>query len=706
MNHSAMIGRGMPMSQPKPYFTWDLQFVLRRELQAACHRGGLGNPARIAAPSARLWRPLPTHGKRLPAWRPPGSRYTPTDMTEHSRPRLAAIVLAAGIWCAVPAAQPGPTRVDVVIRHGTVLDGSGSPRRRADVAVADGTIVRVGDLTGLAADIDIDATGLYVAPGFVNIHSHATPDGLAVAANMLTQGVTTEVVNADGAGPLDLDVQLADFARRGLAVNAGANIGFNSAWSEVVGLADRPPSADDITRMQRLLVAGLSAGAWGVSAGLDYKPAYFASTEDVVRVVDAARGWRTLFTSHDRLTPESGFSSHAAMAETLAIGARTGTAPVITHMKAQGHEQGTVAVTLNRLREAAARGVHAAADVYPYLAGQTSLVAFTVPGWAQDGGRDAMLKRFADPALRARIVAEAETAMRARFGGPEGISLPSLKQELTDVMRARGVGAGEAVVRLLEEGSPGIIARFGSEADLVKILQFPATSVACDCGAVVGNSAHPRYHGTFPRVLGRYVREQGALTWEDAVRKMSGLPAATIGLVDRGRLAPGMAADVVVFDPATVLDHATFAEPMRPSVGIRHVLVNGRLALRDGAPTGQRAGRPLRRAPFMPSRPALDREARPVRVRAVSAQGEVAIDVHHARDASAATGIVRVAPSGSAAFEVRDLGHLQTMPGWASVTGVARRRPEAAWTAVLVVVDGDQVIVQAGDLDYRGTVRP
>ncbi len=627
-------------------------------------------------------------------------------MTDHARHHLAAIVLVAGIWCAAPAAQPSPMRVDVVIRHGTVLDGSGSPRRRADVAVADGIVVRVGDLTGVSADLDIDATGLYVAPGFVNIHSHATPDGLAIAANMLTQGVTTEIVNADGAGPLDLDAQLADFARRGLAVNAGANIGFNSAWREVVGLADRTPSAGDITRMQRLLVAGLSAGAWGVSAGLDYKPAYFARTEDVVRVVDAARAWRTLFTSHDRLTPESGFSSHTAMAETLAIGARTGTTPVITHMKAQGHEQGTVEVTLQRLREAAARGVDAAADVYPYLAGQTSLVAFTVPGWAQDGGRDAMLKRFADPAQRARIVAEAETAMQARFGGPEGISLPSLQQDLTDVMRARGVGAGEAVVRLLEEGSPGIIARFGSEADLVKILQFPATSVACDCGAVVGDSAHPRYYGTFPRVLGRYVREQGALTWEDAVRKMSGLPAATIGLVDRGRLAPGMAADVVVFDPATVLDHATFAAPMRPSVGIRHVLVNGRPALRDGVLTGQRAGRPLRRARFMPSRPALDREARPLSVRAVSAQGEVSIDVRQTRDAAAATGVVRLAPSGGAAFEVRDLGHLQTMPGWASVTGVARRRPDAPWTAVLVVVDGDQVIVQAGDFDYRGTARP
>jgi N-acyl-D-aspartate/D-glutamate deacylase len=394
------------------------------------------------------------------------------------------------------------------------------------------------------------------------------------------------------------------------------------------------------------------------------------------------------------------------MAETLAIGARTGTAPVITHMKAQGHEQGTVEVTLQRMREASARGVHAAADVYPYLAGQTSLVAFTVPGWAQDGGREAMLKRFADPAQRARIVAEAERAMQARFGGPSGVALPSLQKELTDVMRELHVGAGEAVIRLLEQGSPVIIARFGSEADLVKILQYPAAAVSCDCGAVVGPSAHPRYYGTFPRVLGRYVREQGVLTWEDAVRKMSGLPAATIGLVDRGLLAVGMAADVVVFDPATVIDHATFESPMRPSTGVRHVIVNGRVALRDGSPTAERAGRALRRAADMIARPMTGREARAIRKRAQSPDGTVDIDVRQARDATRAAGAVRLSlPGRGIAMAMTELGHVQTAPHWSSVTGVARLRPAEPPRAVTVVVDGEDVVVRAGDVSYRGTVR-
>jgi N-acyl-D-amino-acid deacylase len=628
---------------------------------------------------------------------PPSIRFRPDAA------RVLALVLA--IAATQAHAQP-VARYDVVIRHGTVIDGTGSPPYRGDVAVIDGAIARVGDLADARGAVEIDAAGLTVTPGFINIHSHATPEGLAVAANMLTQGVTTEIVNADGSGPLDLGAQLADLTARGLAVNVGANIGFNSVWTEVVGQDDRRPTADEIARMQRLITTGLERGAWGVSAGLDYKPAYFAQTEEVIRVVEAARSWRTLFTNHDRLTPEAGFSSQVAMAETLAIGARTGLAPVITHMKAQGREQGTVDVTLKRMREAADRGVHAAADVYPYLAGQTGLVAFTIPGWAQAGGRDAMMKRFADPALRARIVSEAETAMQARFGGPSGVSLPSLNKALTDVMREWQVPAGEAVVRLLEQGSPGIIARFGIEADLVKILQYPATSVSCDCGAVVGQSAHPRYYGTFPRVLGRYVREQQALTLPDAVRKMTGLPAATIGLVDRGLIAVGMAADLVAFDAAQVIDHATFEAPMRPSEGIRYVLVNGRIALSDGAPTGVRAGLALTRGRHMPARPMNGRESRSV-VAGFSARGVAAIvEVRQPEGARRAQGTFRLTrPSDNLDLDMTEFGQLQTATGWTSFTGIARLRRSEPERAIAVITDGDDLIVRAGDFTFDSTQR-
>lgn len=502
-----------------------------------------------------------------------------------------ALLIAVGALAFAQAPPP----FDVIVRGGTVVDGTGAPRSLADVAISGGSIAQIGNLAGARATTEIDATGLYVAPGFINIHSHASAAGLPTAENMLTQGVTTEILNADGRGPLDITDQLARLASSGLAVNIGAQAGFNSIWASVMGPADRRPTADEITRMRALLTTCLEAGAWGISGGLDYKPAYFASTEEIVRVLEAARPWRTNFINHDRVTPESGFSSRAGMEETIAIAERAGLTAIVTHMKVQGHEQGSADLILAKMREATARGTLAAADAYPYLAGQTGLSALIIPGWAQDGGRDAMVKRFADPALRDRIVREAEQAMDKRFGGPGSVYLPDTRQELTTIMQAMQVRAGEAVVRLLELGNPGIIARFGIEADLVKILQYPATSIACDCGAVDKGATHPRYYGSFPRVLGRYVREQQALTWEDAVRKMTGLPAATIGMVDRGVLKAGMAADVTVFDPRTVIDHATFDKPTLKSDGVRAVLVNGVVALRDGAPTGQQGGRALAR---------------------------------------------------------------------------------------------------------------
>lgn len=619
--------------------------------------------------------------------------------------RHRALVIVLGVLAGVSAhAQPPAAIYDVVIRGGTVIDGSGAPRYRADVAISGGSIARVGDLAGARGTREIDATNRYVTPGFINIHSHATPDGLTTAANMLTQGVTTELLNADGAGPLDIRGQLAAAEARGLAINIAAAIGFNSVWADVVGLADRRPTAAEIERMRAQLAAALEAGAWGLSAGLDYKPGYYATTEDVIRIVDVARASRTFFTNHDRVTPESGFSSIAGMAETIAIGARSGVTPIVTHMKVQGHEQGRAADILRQMRDATDRGTYTAADVYPYLAGQTGLVALIIPGWAQDGGREAMLQRFADPALRARIVREAEAAMTARFGGAAGVYLPATKQQLTAVMQAMGVSAGEAVVRLLEQGSPGIIASFGIEADLVAILQHPTSSVACDCGAVAAGASHPRFFGSFPRVLGRYVREQKALTWEDAIRKMTGLPAATIGLVDRGWLAPGMAADVVVFDPETIIDHATFDAPTRPSEGVQTVILNGQVVLDRGAVTGVKAGRALRRGPHMPTRPMTPGGRRTMSHTVTRGGMDAAIDVVQAAGAPAATGTVRLRrASDGVALSMTTFGSIQTAPNWASLTGRGRVRPGDPEVDLVIISDGDTLHVQAGAFSYSST---
>ena len=552
---------------------------------------------------------------------------------------------------------------DLIVRHGTVIDGSGNPRFDADIGVRNGFIVAIGDLAAATSTQELEAKGLVVAPGFINIHSHAAPDALPTAVNMLTQGVTTEIFNADGNGPLEVATQMSALAAPGLALNIGGYIGFNAVWQSVVGNADRRPTADEIARMRAHIAAGLEQGAWGVSAGLDYKPGYFAKTEEVIKIVDVARPARTNFTNHDRITPESNFSSRVGVAETVAIGEKSGMVPVVTHMKAQGREQGTAAALLASMAQATKRGHYTAADAYPYLAGQSGLGSLIIPGWAQEGGRDAMLKRFADPAARARIIKESEDAMTARFGGPQGVYLPRTQQELTAVMKEMNAGAGETVVRILEQsGDPGAILRFGSEDDLVTILGDPATAMSCDCGASIATRMHPRFYGSFPRLLGRYVRDQKIMTLEQAIKKSSWLPASTIGMSDRGLVALGMAADLAIFDAETILDHATYENPALPSEGMKHVLVNGRVALEDGVATKAWGGRALLRSANMPSRPAIDR-ARSLKVKGLLDGKPVNIDVTQRAGAREATGTLSI----EGVATVTRFGTLQVAEGWASV---------------------------------------
>jgi N-acyl-D-aspartate/D-glutamate deacylase len=571
----------------------------------------------------------------------------------------------------------GSQTYDVILRGGMVIDGTGRPAYAADVATRGSTIAAVGDLSRAEAVEIVDVSGLIVAPGFINLHSHASTQGLSTAANMLTQGVTTEILNADGSSPADVGQQLREAAGVGLAINVGGNVGFNSAWSAFVGREDTRPTPAQIRSMAERIDLGLAQGAWGVSAGLDYKPAYYATVEEVVAVLGDTRRWRTLFTNHDRLTPETKFSSRVGMGETVEIGESTGLMPVITHMKVQGWEQGSVAEVLGMMTQATARGAYTAADAYPYLAGQTSLAALIIPGWAQEGGVDAMRARFADPRARARIVAEANEALVARFGGAEGVFLPDSQRELTDFMAEMGVpSGGEAVVRILTTESPTAILRFGSEPDLEGILRHPTTSVACDCDATTGPAAHPRAYGTFPRVLGRYVRERGVLTLEDAVRKMSGLPATTIGMVDRGFVAVGLAADLAVFDAGTVIDRATFTDPTARSEGVRDVMVNGVFALRDGQVTGAMAGQPLSRSRNQPARAMwLDGDrsvaiAGPI-LRVASGQPTgftLRLDVSQSASQTTAKGVMVLSGPSGEEYRATELGLLQTAGSWATVS--------------------------------------
>ena len=615
-------------------------------------------------------------------------------MTSNIVRAVAAASTLVAMACATPAATnvaapANRTVFDVIIRGGSLLDGTGGPAARADVGVVGSHVAKVGDLSRDSGTTIVDATGLIVAPGFINIHSHAAPNALPTAANMLQQGVTTELVNSDGGGPLDVAAQLAAAEKATLAVNVGAYAPFNSAWANVVGTIDRRPAPTEIAQVTALLERALEAGAWGVSAGLDYKPGYYATTDEVVAVLSPLRGWRTNFPNHDRLTPENAFSSIAAARETIEIGGRAGIVPVITHMKLQGKEQGMADSAVAMMRAATARGVYTAADVYPYLAGQTSLAALFVPGWAQEGGRDSLVKRLRDPSLRPRIVRETEDGLVARVGGPANVNVIGRNKTLAVLMaELGGVSPGEAIARILEVESPGMIATFGAEPDLVKLIQYRDAAIACHCGAAL-RAAHPRFFGTYPRVLGHYVREARSLALAEAVRKMTGLPATIVGMIDRGFVAPGMAADVTVFDPGSVIDRATYERPMDLSEGIRHVLVNGQIAFRDGKPTGVAAGRALRRTRAMPSRPMMVSSSGDLKHEAKAGDRGLSVDVARRR--------LRVTGGGDT-LDATDFGLVQTAARWASVTGTLRGAVDSRPQAFVLVVDeasGD-LILQIG----------
>jgi N-acyl-D-aspartate/D-glutamate deacylase len=616
-------------------------------------------------------------------------------------------MIALGMSALPLAAQAQPAEYDTIIRGGTIVDGSGMPPYRGDVAIKDGHIAAVGKLGRARAGTTIDANGLMVAPGFINIHSHAEPDAIGTAVNMLTQGVTTEITNADGHGTTDITRQLADFVKNGLAENIGLYIGFNATWAEVVGKEDRRATKAEVARMRDIIDRNLARGAWGVAAGLDYKPAYYAGADQVVDIVSVAAKWRTNFPNHDRIRPEENYSSFKGMAETIAIGEQAGLLPVITHMKSQGAEQGNAKAVLAMIDQATARGTYTAVDLYPYLAGMSGLAALNVPGWAQAGGRQAMLKRFADPPTRAKIIDEIERAMTLRFNGPGGVHLLSPDHELNDFTREMNVRPGEAVIRLLEkpdepgsnrfDGDYPTILRFGKEEDLVSFMQYPNAAMACDCGASLRTGGHPRGWGSFPRVLGHYVRETEALTWQDAIRKMSALPAAIIGMADRGYLVPGMAADVTIFDPRTISDHATYQQPSAPSEGVRHVFVNGKRVLADGRATGAQGGAVLLRSAHMPSRPMTTPGAR----RAVSGSGNVAggatrygvrFAVSQAPGARFATGSMSLTDKATGiVWRANRLGTIQTAKGWSSWTAMLRDPRGVIRPATVMVETGDGV---------------
>ena len=543
---------------------------------------------------------------------------------------------------AAAAGQTGSAAHDLLVRGGTIVDGTGAPAIRADLAIAGGRIAALGQDLGAARDT-IDASGRIVAPGFIDMLGHSEfrllADGRAISK--IFQGVTTEITGevssvvpvseatkAERAAEIspwgveidweDLDGYLDRLERQGTAINLGTWVGLSTLRVWGVGWEERPATPAELDSMRAALARAMEAGAFGLSSGLIYAPGRHASTDEIVELARVVAEHGGFYATHMR---SEGARLLEAIDEAIAIGERSGAPVLIHHLKASGKSNwGKMAEAVARIEAARARGLDVMASVYPYVASSTGLDQ-VLPDWVTEGGTEATLARLADPALRDSLEAELSGRTQAgdwtlgtSAGGPSGIQISDVVTDslaryegmrLDAIAAERGQSAAAAAIDLLVADSLRTAAIYFSmsEDDLALAMRQPWVMIGGDAGirAIDGplstDQPHPRAYGTFPRVLCRYSREMGLFPLEEAVRKMTSLPAARAGLSDRGALEVWRAADVVVFDGATVCDRATFEAPKRLAVGIDHVIVNGVPVLRGGEPTGELPGRALRRQP-------------------------------------------------------------------------------------------------------------
>lgn len=546
----------------------------------------------------------------------------------------------AALWRrAERAGEVLPPTFSVILRGGTVYDGSGGAPFVADVGLLGDRIAAIGDLRLLRGRQEIDARELAVAPGFINMLSWATESIIEdpAAESDLRQGVTLEIFGEGiSMGPLNADMRqemrrrrtssrypldwsslgeyLEFLEKRGTAVNVASMVGATTLRIHELGHAARAPNARELANMQGLVRAAMREGAFGVGSSLIYAPATFAQTDELRALALAAAEFGGGYYSHLRSE-----SRHllAAVDELIEIARATGAHAEIWHFKAAGRDYwGLLESAIERIEAARAEGLDVCANVYPYLAGASGFDA-AMPPWCQEGGHEAWFARLRDPELRARIEREIAApgleweSLYAAAGSAENVRLlgfrdPALQalcgKTLAEIAAERGVSPEAAIVDLVLEDRSRLHAAYFmmSEQNLRRLLTLPWVSLCSDeaalapRGALSHHAPHPRAYGSFARFLGHYVINQKLMTLAEGVRRLTGLPAENLRLSDRGRIQVGARADVVVFDPKNVADHATYERPHQFASGIRHVFVNGQQALKEGAPTGARPGRVVR----------------------------------------------------------------------------------------------------------------
>jgi N-acyl-D-amino-acid deacylase len=506
------------------------------------------------------------------------------------------------------AAAGAAAEYDVLIRNGRVIDGSGAPWMRADVGIAGDRIAAVGKLDSATAKEVIDASDLYVAPGFIDGHTHAGP-ALAVAKTagaepLLRQGITTAFVNPDGGGPIDLRAQRKALEEHGPGVNVAQLIGHNSVRSSVLGNEDRTPSAAELAQMAAIVRRAFEAGAFGLSAGPFYTPGTFSKTEEHVALARVAAEFDGFYTSHVRDEADYTIGVVAAVEEVIRVAREARLPGIVTHIKVLGPRVwGLSGEIIRRIDAARAQGVEVFADQYPYEASATGLTAALVPSWAQAGGTGALRGRLQNAETRARIRGEMLENLDRRAGAAN-IQIrtyranPALEgRRLDAIARERLAEPVDVAIDLILDGGAQIVSFNMDERDIRAFMVQPWT-MTCSDGELVAMGEgvpHPRSYGPYARKLRRYVVEEQVLTLERAIHSMTALPAAVFRVRDRGQIRVGAFADLAIFELAAVRDRATYEDPHRLSEGMRHVLINGRLVVHADALTGVRAGRILTR---------------------------------------------------------------------------------------------------------------
>jgi len=503
---------------------------------------------------------------------------------------LVCVVLA------LAAARSSAQDLDLLIRGGSVIDGTGSPAVAADIGIKNDRIVLVGASAGRTAKRTIDAAGLVVTPGFIDPHTHTAADLSDPRRSRndayLMQGVTTVATGNDGSSPRAIGATLAKWTKQGIGSNAALFIGQGTVRSEAMGMSDAKPTPEQMDRMKALVDKAMDEGAIGLSTGLYYTPGSYSSTEEVIELAKVAAQHHGIYDTHMRDESTYSIGLLGSVRETIRIGQEAHLPVTISHIKALGTDVWGQSKEVIALIDAARKeGVAVTASQYPYTASGTGVSASLVPPWAM--ANDAMLKNLKDPALRPRLVKEMTENLRRR-GGADSLLMTSspdktiVGKTLAQIADERKESPVDAAIEIVEAGGAGVASFNMKESDIEAFMREPWVMTCSD-----GSEGHPRKFGTFPRKIRKYVYEDHFITLEFAVRSSTSLAAETLGLKDRGLLKAGYFADVLVFDPKTYNERATYLEPEILATGVRYLTVNGQLAIDNGALTTALAGRAL-----------------------------------------------------------------------------------------------------------------